>query len=134
MDKHEVSSTTETQPSVSREQTRACCYRPNVDIIETTEALILKADLPGSKADGITLDYDKGLLNLHASVGARDRDNAKALLSEYGVGDFHRVFEISEEIDADNIDADYKNGVLTLTLPKAASSKPKKIAVKEQVN
>ena len=53
--------------------------------------------------------------------------------AEFGVGDFFRTFRVSEQVDATQITADYRDGVLTLHLPKAAAAKPRKIAVQARV-
>ena len=52
------------------------------------------------------------------------------LAAEYGVGDFYRVFQIHESIDSSRIEAECKNGVLTVHLPKAETAKPKQVKIK----
>lgn len=112
------------------EQTRGGrVYRPLVDILETQDELLLVADLPGVKADDLDIGFEDGLLSLKGKVGTRYPQNVALAWSEYGLGDFHRTFRLSEQIDAAAIRADYADGVLTLHLPKAASAKPRKIAV-----
>lgn len=116
---------------VGGERTRSEAYfRPNVDIVEGKDALTIMADLPGSSPEKIDLDFENGKLTIRAQVEKRQPDRGTFLLREYGVGDFVRSFEISEQIDAAKISADYTNGVLTLTLPRAETAKPRKIAVK----
>ena len=106
-------------------------YRPNVDIIEREDELLLMADIPGVKADDININYENGQLSLHAKVDPRqDEASTEYLVREYGVGDFYRNFQVGEGIDPSRIEADVKNGVLTLRLPKAEAVKPRKIAVK----
>lgn len=108
-------------------------YRPNVDIVETAEELILSADMPGTNAADIDIRYERGTLDIRAKVAPRRNENASPLVREYGIGDYHRSFDLSEEIDASKIAADYRNGVLTLHLPKTAAAKPRKIAVHGEV-
>jgi len=112
------------------EQTRSgCLFRPNVDIIESSEELLLRADVPGAAGKDIELDYENGVLTLRAKVEPRQTDRGRCLLREYAVGDYYRAFEINEQIEAENISAECVNGVLTIHLPKARSAKPRRITV-----
>jgi len=104
-------------------------YVPHVDVLENTEELLLVADIPGSKSEEIDVRYENGELTIHARVADRQPGNAKCLLRQYGVGHFNRVFQISEQIQADKITADYSCGVLTLHLPKVEAAKPHTIKV-----
>jgi HSP20 family protein len=115
----------------SAEHTKSdAAYVPNVDIVEQADSLTLLVDLPGSSADAIDVDYNNGLLSIYAKVAPRHGANGVEYLNQkYGVGDFYRTFQVSEDIDPKAISADYKNGVLQLRLPKAEAVKPRKIAV-----
>ncbi len=105
-------------------------YVPAVDIFETKDELALLADMPGVKGDGISVSFEKGELSISAPVESRQPEGVSCLLAEYGTGGFFRSFQISEAIDASRISAEYKDGVLTLHLPKVEAIKPRKIAVK----
>ena len=105
-------------------------YRPNVDIVEFAEELIVYADMPGATADGIDINFENGTLTIHGRVKPRRSDEADYLLHEYGVGHFYRTFRVSEAVDSQRISADYADGVLVLHLPKVETAKPRKIAVK----
>jgi HSP20 family protein len=112
------------------ERTRnGCCYRPNVDILEQEDGLVVLADMPGAKSDAIDVKFEDGVLEIHAAVAPRDGDGPTYLLQEYGVGDYYRSFQVSEAIDASKISAQYADGVLALRLPKTEAVKPRKIAV-----
>ena len=100
-----------------------------MDIFETDTELLLYADMPGVKPDDVDLRYEKGELHLYGKLPARQRTGS-ALLGEYDEGDFYRAFSIHESIDASRIEAECKNGVLTVHLPKVAAVQPKQIAVK----
>lgn len=117
----------------SAEHTRCGRYfRPNVDIIERAEELIVVADVPGASGDDVDVDFEDGTLTIHVKVKPRQDENVDYLLREYGVGDYHRTFRVSEAIDASQITAEFAAGVLTLHLPKAAAAKPRKISVKAE--
>lgn len=105
-------------------------YLPAVDIRETKEELVLFADLPGVKPDGVDIHFEGGELTITGRVEPRQPDGTRYLLLEYETGDFARTFRISESIDASRISAELKDGVLTLHLPKVEAVKPRKIAVK----
>jgi len=120
------------EQSGSAERTRSgCCYRPNVDILEQDDELLVLADVPGAASDSIDVKFEDGMLEIHAAVAPRRGGAGETgLMREYGVGDYFRRFQVSEEIDASKIAAEYANGVLTLRLPKSEAAKPRKIAVK----
>jgi len=104
-------------------------YRPNVDILEKDDELLLLADVPGAKSDSIDVRFEDGELEIRAAVPPRWENQQRHLLREYGVGNYYRTFQISETIDAAKISAEYADGVLTLHLPKAEAVKPRKIQV-----
>lgn len=104
-------------------------YRPRVDIVEGAEELLLYADMPGLSNDQIEIHFERGTLEIYGRVLPRQADGTKFCRREYGVGDFYRSFQVSEEIDSERISAEYKLGVLTLRLPKSSAARPRKIAV-----
>jgi len=105
-------------------------YTPRVDIVETSEELLLIADVPGARAENVDINFEQGELTISAGVQPRQAENVQYLLREYGIGDYYRVFRIGEAIDSGKISAEVTNGVLKVHLPKAESAKPRKIAVK----
>lgn len=104
-------------------------YLPSVDIVEQGDALVMFVDMPGTAPDSIDVDYNQGRLTIYGKIQPRQSDETHYLLREYGVGDFFRSFQVSEDIDAGRITAEYRNGVLQLRLPKAEAVRPRKIAV-----
>lgn len=104
-------------------------FVPRVDIVETDKQLIVYADLPGVSPQDVDLHYERGELVLRGRVKARAHNGAR-LLEEYDVGDFYRAFQVHESIDATKIEADCKNGVLTVYLPKEEAAQPRKVVVK----
>ncbi|HEY1379806.1 MAG TPA: Hsp20/alpha crystallin family protein [Gemmataceae bacterium] len=110
------------------EVTRGVTYTPRVDILETEDELLLFADLPGVTEGDVDIRFENGELTLHARRVPAKRNGA--VLWENEAGDFFRAFRISEQVDANKIWAELKNGVLTLHLPKVEAAKPRKIAVR----
>jgi HSP20 family protein len=104
-------------------------FTPRVDIFETDEELTLFADVPGVKADDVDLRFERGELVLQGRVQERQRPG-QVLTSEYGEGDFYRVFQIHESIDHTRIVAECKNGELIVHLPKAEAAKPRQVKVR----
>lgn len=104
-------------------------YSPNVDIVETSDEVIVFADMPGVGSENIDIHFENGELFLHGKVADRIPEGARAISREYGLGDFYRVFTISEQVDSEKITAEYRDGVLVLHLPKVEAAKPRKINV-----
>jgi HSP20 family molecular chaperone IbpA len=104
-------------------------FQPRVDICETDRELILYADMPGVRADDVELRYEQGELILHGKVQPRHAERT-FLLREYEVGDFYRAFTIHESIDGSKIEAEFKNGVLVVHLPKMEALRLRQIKVR----
>jgi HSP20 family protein len=124
-----VTKTASEQPAAAERTRSGCCYRPNVDIVEQNDELLVVADVPGACAESIDVRFEDGMLEIEAAVPSRRLGGNGYLLREYDVGDYYRSFQVSEAIDASKISAQYADGVLTLRLPKAEAVKPRKIAV-----
>jgi HSP20 family molecular chaperone IbpA len=119
-----------TEETTAVEQMRGGrCFRPDVDILEEDDELLVMADIPGAKPDKIDIEFEDGQLTIHAEVAPRQEEKTEYLLSEYDVGSYHRSFQISEAVASEKISAEYTEGVLTLHLPKSESSKRRKINV-----
>jgi HSP20 family protein len=112
------------------ESTRGGVYfTPRVDIYELENELVLYADLPGVRAEDVELHYERGELTLHGKVRSRPRPD-QFYQWEYEEGDFFRVFQVHESIDGTRIEAECKNGVLTVHLPKAEAARPRQVKVR----
>lgn len=113
----------------SEQATREGSYfEPAVDIYETPQALVVVADVPGAKSETIEMSVRDSLLSFSARVAAPEA-RWKPLYEEYGVGHYSRQFKLGHQIDQTKISAQIKDGVLTLTLPKAEAAQPRKINV-----
>lgn len=118
-------------PATVAEPTRAGhTYMPRVDIVEQGDEMLIFADMPGVTAENVDIDFDKGVLTIHGRVAARHNEHARELVTEYGVGDFHRTFQIGDGFDVTQFHAEISHGVLTLHLPKVPTLRARKIAVK----
>lgn len=107
-------------------------YTPHVDIIERKDDIVVIADMPGVDDKSVDIVLEKNVLTIYGRVEADIPENQRLYLSEYGIGDYQRVFNLSEEVDKDKIRATVNNGVLRLILPKAESAKTRKITVKAE--
>jgi len=118
--------------NLSAEATRSGNFHtPRVDILETESELLLYADMPGVRSEDIDLRYENGELILRGKVQGHD-GKGTLVASEYDVGDFYRIFQVHETINPAKIDAEVKNGVLTVHLPKQEAAKPKKVQIRAQ--
>jgi HSP20 family protein len=99
-----------------------------VDIYESADEIVLQCDMPGVKPQDLDVRFEKGELSLFGKVQPRQAP-AEYAAEEYGVGDFYRSFTIAREIDPEKISAEYREGVLTVHLPRQAKPKPKRIAI-----
>jgi HSP20 family protein len=103
---------------------------PRVDIFETDKELLMYADLPGVATGNVDLRYEDGELVLQGKVSTEQPGQAVA--GEFAPADFYRVFRVHDTIDAGKIEAELKNGVLTVHLPKEAKHQPRQVAIKSQ--
>jgi HSP20 family protein len=105
-------------------------WTPAVDILETEEELVIKADLPGVEMNDIHVDIENGTLSLKGERKfASDEKRQGYHRIERSYGSFARYFDLPDTVDPDKVKADYKNGVLTVTLPKKEIAKPRSIKV-----
>ena len=117
--------------SMPAEQTTAgVVFTPSVDIFESEKDINLLADLPGVKSDDLKIDLRDNVLTLSGDVTPFEESDENDIFIEYEVGKYYRQFSVTEEIDQDKIEAELKDGVLRLILPKAEKAVPKKITVK----
>jgi HSP20 family protein len=116
------------QPSreVTRSQERY--VNPPVDIYETPEGLVVKADLPGVAREGLDVRVENNLLTIRGK--AAHSAPGESIYREYELVNFFRQFELNDRVDQQKISAELKHGVLTLNLPKAEEAKPRQIEVK----
>jgi len=106
-------------------------WSPAVDIYETDNAIVLKAELPGMTEKDIELTVDRNLLTIKGErqfENEVNKDNYHRVERAYG--SFMRSFQLPATVDTTKVQAEQKNGILTITLPKKEEEKPKKINIK----
>ena len=114
----------------SAEQTQpGPVFVPSVDICESETAIVLAADMPGVSPDDIHIDLRDDVLTLSGDVKPFENAEENDLLVEFEVGRYYRQFNLAESIDQNRIEANYKDGVLHLTLPKQEKALPRRIMV-----
>lgn len=115
------------------ESSRNSPWQPSVDVCETDTGFVLKADLPGLNKEDITIDINNDVLTLKGEKRFEDQAKKDGYVRvERRYGSFSRTFSLSDNVDTDNVTANYKDGVLEITLPKQEEVKPKEIQI--QVN
>jgi HSP20 family protein len=106
-------------------------WTPAVDVVENNDNYILRAELPGMNKDDVKITLENNLLTIRGEKkNESEKKEGNYHRVERSYGSFERSFTIPGTIKADHIDAQYKEGVLTLTLPKAEEAKLKLIDVK----
>jgi len=100
---------------------------PPVDIFETDESLTVIADLPGVKREEVDIRVEDNILTIKGKAGYRPA--APIIREEFSLRGYYRQFQLSDIVDQNKICAESKNGVLTITLPKAEKTKPRQIKV-----
>ena len=101
----------------------------NVNIREEDDTYVLSALVPGLTADDLNIQILDDVVRID---GEYQQDENQYLMQELPRGSFTRTLRLPVPIEADSVDAKIKNGVLTLTLPKAESAKPKRISIKSK--
>ncbi|MCA8998703.1 MAG: Hsp20/alpha crystallin family protein [Planctomycetaceae bacterium] len=102
---------------------------PPIDIFETEDGLVLRADLPGVTLENLELQVQDNRLTLFGRVETVVPEGASLLHQEYQVGDYLRSFILSDDVDHDRISAKLNDGVLEVVLPKIPRSQPRKIQI-----
>ncbi|MCW5979936.1 MAG: Hsp20/alpha crystallin family protein [Bryobacteraceae bacterium] len=105
-------------------------WTPHVDVLETENEIVVKADVPGIDEKDIDIKIENGALTLKGERKFEKEDREKGYHRiERGYGSFVRCFSLPESVDAEKVNAGYKAGVLTVTLPKREAAKPRSIKV-----
>jgi HSP20 family protein len=105
-------------------------WTPSADIYEAETELVVNLDLPGVDPKMIDIRVENNVLSIRGERQFEDKQNKENFHRvERSYGPFARSFTLSTAVDADKIRANYKSGVLSITLPKAEAAKPKRIQI-----
>jgi HSP20 family protein len=100
-------------------------FAPRVDVDESDEAFSVRADLPGLEEKDIQVSLEEGVLTIHGKLESeKDEERKGVRWVERARGSFRRAIELPAEIDTAKVTASYRQGVLTVTLPKLPEAKP----------
>lgn len=105
-------------------------FVPRADVWEEADRVVVHLDLPGVDPKSIDVSVENGTLSVGARSAMRQPERTAWLARECGRGEFRRTFNLGDALNADGITADYADGVLTITLPKAEDAKPRKVDVR----
>lgn len=106
-------------------------WSPAVDVHETDDGLSLSVELPGLKPEDVDVTVENGALTISGEKKDEYTDeNGTGRIYERTYGRFERSFSLPRGVDAENVTADFENGVLKVVLPKADAAKPRKVKVK----
>ena len=106
---------------------RVSGFTPLVDVHETEDEYLVKVDLPGVKADDVSVEVNENVLSISGSRVAKEAGQAQLVERPYG--SFVRTLTLPQGVDSDSIEAGYQDGVLELRIPKPAEQKPRKITI-----
>ena len=108
-------------------------WLPPVDIYETESAFVVEADLPGIHQENVNIQFNRNSLTISGTRGAtlpaKQTAQLRVFSAERLSGTFSRSVRLPEHVDAEKIEAAYTNGVLTVTVPKAAGARPRTIPI-----
>src|ERR1700676_5303888 len=114
----------------SGEESNLTTWAPAVDIFETEHELVVKADLPEIKPEELDIRVENNILTIRGERKFDKKVNENNYLRvERSYGSFSRSFSLANTVNSEAIKAEYKNGVLTLTIPQRKEAKPKQIKV-----
>ncbi len=107
-----------------------CDFMPRIDIVEEKDSISLQIELPGMKKDEIKVVVEDGALTVSGERKQETRDeDTNYIRVERDHGSFSRSFTLPENIDSERVSAEYKDGLLHITMQKTEKAKPKEIAV-----
>jgi HSP20 family protein len=104
-------------------------FLPTTDIYETQDALFVILEMPGVEKKNVDVRVEDSVLHVEGRLDFSKYQNLQPVYTEYNIGHYSRSFRLSSKIDQNNIRAELKDGVLSLTLAKIEEAKPRAIQV-----
>lgn len=111
------------------EEAREAALMPPVDVVEDSAGITLYADLPGVSREALHVRVEDDTLFIEGDLGLKVPEGMESSHAEVGLSRYRRVFTLSKELDADKVNAELKQGVLKLRIPKAEHAQPKRIQI-----
>jgi len=112
------------------EESNLTTWAPPVDICENGHELVVKADLPDVDPNGLDIRVENNILTIRGErMFEKSTDESNYLRVERAYGSFSRSFSLANTVNSEAIKADYRNGVLTLSIPKKEEAKPRQIKI-----
>jgi HSP20 family protein len=105
-------------------------WSPAVDVRENDDGFVVTAELPGLSSDDVEVNVENGILAISGEKKEEREEGGSAHVVERRYGRFQRNFSLPRSVDNAKVDASFENGILTVSLPKAATAKARKIAIK----
>jgi len=106
-------------------------WAPSVDVSEDPDNFYVRAELPGMRKDEIDLEVENNVLSIRGERRfEKKQDGENYHFVERSYGSFYRSFTLPKNVDGEHIGAEYKDGVLSVTIPKLEEVKPKKVEIK----
>lgn len=118
-----------TKAPVGRQTQLSNGWTPALDVYQNADNVVAMLELPGMRKEEIEISLQDGTLTIAGERKSGTGESDKAERTERFVGKFRRTITPPTQVDAGNVSASYKDGILTITLPKAEEAKPKKIEV-----
>ncbi|MBK8247302.1 MAG: Hsp20/alpha crystallin family protein [Gemmatimonadetes bacterium] len=104
-------------------------WAPSLDASETEHGWVVDIDLPGVAPESVDVVFDRNALTVRGTRQRVDGEKSRAGIRERAMGAFERTLRFPQHVDSEKISAEFRHGVLTITVPKAESARPRKISV-----
>ena len=109
-------------------------FVPSLDVVERSDAYMISAELPGVDPAAVDISFENNTLTVRGtkqpSLKREENEELRVYTAERLSGEFERAVRLPEYVEGDKIEAAYANGVLTITVPKAAAARPRRIEIK----
>lgn len=105
-------------------------YRAPISVYENGESYVVLVELPGADEKAVQVRVEKGILTIEAPLKVDLPPNMVQISSEIRLGDYRRTIDLGNNVEEEKIEANFKAGLLKLTMPKSKGSKARKISIK----